>query len=297
MKVICQTTILIVGLLSVQCAFSFQEEFLHRKGKLSSTKIHLIDSTFSTTTYDVQITSDKKDTILGRIRKPIAQGENYPLAFLVVGVETGREVVNMISGFDSVIVFGMDYPFKGEMDFSGWNSIATALALREAGFKTIPQLLLCLDWLCTLPGVDTSNITIAAVSFGVFTAVPAAALDKRVDRLVVIQGGGDLYSFFSANAERLKFPIPPFLAGWLGMLMLAPFEPNDYIEKFSPRPFLLVSGESDVLFPISSVQSLFDHAKEPKEWIKHKSSHLAPDERKLILELTDIVGKKLYGKR
>jgi fermentation-respiration switch protein FrsA (DUF1100 family) len=203
----------------------------------------------------------------------------------------------MISGFDSVIVFGMDYPFKGEMDFSGWKSIATALALREAGYKTIPQLLLCLDWLCTLPEVDTSNITIAAVSFGVFTAIPAAVLDQRVDHLVVIQGGGDLYSVFSANAERLKFPLPPFLAGWVGMIILAPFEPNDYIGKLSPRPFLLVSGESDKLFPISSVQSLFDHAKEPKEWIKHKSTHIAPDARELILELTEIVGKKLYDKR
>jgi len=297
MKTICQIIILIVGLLSVQGAFSFQEGFLHKKGKLSSIKIHPIDSTFSTITYDVQLTSDKKDTIRGRIRKPIAQGINYPLAFLVVGVETDREVVNMISGFDSVIVFGMDYPFKEEMNFSGWKSISTALALREVGYKTIPQLLLCLDWLSTLSEVDTSNITIVAVSFGVFTAVPAAALDRRVDRLVVIQGGGDLYSVFSTNAERLKFPLPPFLAGWVGMIILDPFEPNDYIEKFSPRPFLLVSGESDVLFPISSVQSLFDHAKKPKEWIKHKSSHVAPDERELILELTKLVGKKLYGGR
>jgi dienelactone hydrolase len=297
MKRVCQITILIAGLLSIQDAFSFQERFLHRKVKLSSIKNTPIDSTSSTITYDVQFTSDKKDTIRGRIRKPIAEGINYPLAFLVVGVETGREVVNMISGFDSVIVFGMDYPFKGEMDFSSWKSITTALALREAGYKTIPQLLLCLDWLSTLSEVDTSNITIVAVSFGVFTAVPAAALDRRVDRLVVIQGGGDLYSVFSANAERLKFPLPPFLAGWLGMLMLAPFEPNDYIEKFSPRPFLLISGESDALFPTSSVQSLFDHAKEPKEWIKHKSVHVAPDERELILELTKLVGKKLYGGR
>lgn len=277
--------------------YSQEEYFWNRKGKLSEIKLTAIDSSSSTITYDVCLISDERDTIHGRIRFPHERAKVYPVAFLIVGIETGKDVVEMISGYDEVIVFGMDYKFPGEMDFSGWKGFSTAMLLRRTGFETVPRILLCLDWLSSVPQADTTDLTVIAVSFGVFTAVPAAVIDSRVDRLVIVQAGGDLYSVLTANAERLGFSLPHWLAGWLGTIILAPFEPNDYIGNFSPRPLLIVSGESDVLFPRSSVQSLYEHGKEPKEWIKHKSSHIAPDERELILELTKIVGEKLYKKK
>jgi hypothetical protein len=265
-----------------------------RNGKLATFATFPIRETQDWVISDVVIISDINDTIHGRVRRPRSGGSKYPIAFLVVGIETGREVVGMIHGFDSVIVFSIDYPYNDEMDFSGWKGLTTLLALRHVGYRSVEQIGVSLDWLSSLPEADTNNISVIAVSFGVFAGVPAAASDQRVDRLVVIQAGGDLETILGANAGRLQVSVAPWIAGLVGKSILVPFEPNDYIGCLSPRPVLLVSGEADKLFPEASIQSLFDHAREPKEWIRHKSGHVDPSMENLIGELALIVGNKLY---
>ena len=274
---------------------SDEQEFVRRKGTLRILEKSLVDSTSRTKIFDLWLINDLSDTVRARVKIPLEEMRKFPVALLVVGIETGKDVVNMIEGYDSVIVVGVDYPFEGVFDFAGWNAVKTSYAFREMAFRTIPQLLLCLDWISMQPQVDTTNITMVAVSFGVFTAVPAAAIDRRVDKLVVVQAGGDIAKVLDANAERLGFPVPSWLAGWIGQIIFSPFEPNRYIGLLSPRPVLIISGNADSFFPPESVQSLFDQAADPKEWIRHQSKHVAPNERELILELTQIVGRKLYG--
>ncbi len=268
-----------------------------REEELMKVSKILLATSETSITSDIRLVNVTGDTIYGRIRQPHDKNKKYPAVFLIVGIETGKNVVDMITGYDNVIVFGMDYPFTNEMNFTGWKSISTLFEMRKLGFRTIPQIFICLDWLSSLSCVDTNDITMIAVSFGVFTAVPAAVQDKRIDRLVIIQGGGNLHTVLEANAERLGFSVPVWFAGWIGSMILAPFEPNDYIAEFSPRHLLVVSGESDLLFPQSSVESFYHHARQPKEWIKHQSTHVAPGEDELILELTNIVGKRLYSER
>jgi len=267
---------------------------VRRSANLVSAETLAIRTTQNWTLSDVGIICDNHDTVRGRVRRPVNRNFRYPAAFLVVGIETGREVVDMIAGYDSVIVFGIDYPYSGTLDFSGWKGLTTVLALRSVGFHSVNHIGVSLDWLSSLPEIDTNNISVITVSFGVFAGVPAAVMDTRVDRLVVVQAGGGLETILAANAERLHASVPPWIAGFLGGRILAPFEPNNYIGRFSPRPVLLVSGESDRLFPSSSIQSLFDHAREPKEWIRHRSGHVDPTTEKLIAELASIVGNKLY---
>lgn len=282
--------------LIAQVPQSVIDEFRERKGILVNATLVPGESTTATTIYDFSLVNDRGDTARGSIRLPKVREGHFPVAFLVVGVETGKAVVKMIEGYDSVIVVGIDYPFKGPYDFSGWNAVTSAFAMRAAAYRTVPQILLSLEWLLHHPLVDTNDITIIAVSFGVFTAIPAAVIEKRVHRLAVVQAGGDLAKIIAANSERLSVPLPAWLAGWLGGWILAPFEPNRYIGAFAPRPVLIVSGEGDILFPLSSVESLFEHASQPKEWIKHHSSHVMPGEQELINELTRLVAKRLYGK-
>jgi hypothetical protein len=283
--------------LFAQLPASYVEEFLSLKPTLLRSEEVVLDSTDSFVVTDYSFMTTQSETIRVRARMPSHQTTAYPVALLVVGIETGRNVIEMISGYDNIIVVGIDYPYEGEFDFSGWNSVATSFTLRRTAFKTIPQLLFCLDWISSLPSVDTNDITMVAVSFGVFTGVPAAVIDKRVDRLVVVQAGGDLYEILKANAERLDFFFPDWFSAWTGQMIFAPFEPNRYIGSFAPRPLLIISGEADSFFPLASVQSLYDHARQPKEWIQHTSGHVAPNERELILELTQIVGERLYGKQ
>ncbi|HLF14760.1 MAG TPA: hypothetical protein VI932_07720 [Bacteroidota bacterium] len=263
--------------------------------------VHLLRSTPTTRTYEVNLVVEPGDTIRSMVRRPRPSpgpsDNTHPLAFLVVGIETGKDVVELIEGHDGVVVFGMDYPFEGNFDLSGWGSFGTAFSLRQMAYRTVRNVHLALDWLTRLPEVDTSDVTMIAVSFGVFTGVPAAAADPRIKRLAVVQGGGQIDDVIETNSERLGIPLPAWLAGKIGRGILSPFEPNDHVGAFAPRPFILVSGESDRFFPKESVQSLYNAAGEPKEWIRHAHPHVMPDERGLIRELTKVLAEKLYGRK
>ncbi|MBI4548595.1 MAG: hypothetical protein HY707_11475 [Ignavibacteriae bacterium] len=288
-------SVVLLNTISSLRADSFREDLFKQKGTLLNALIDSITVNDTTIVANVLLINDRNDTIHGRIRYPNTTGKRFPLAILVVGIETGREVVEMIKGYNNVIVFGINYPFRGQFDFSDWKALPTTFALRKAAFKTVAHLLLSLDWLSSQPFVDTTDITMVAVSFGVFTAAPTAAIDSRIDRLVVVQAGGNIAEVIGANADRLGIFLPSWLAGWIAAHILHPFEPNDFIGDVAPRPLLLISGEADTFFPESSVKSFYEHARQPKEWVKHRSGHVYPGEVELVTELTNIVAERLYG--
>lgn len=282
-----------VGVLWAQSYYNFRDGFLDRKGEVERMVLRQVTDSGITVTLDFQLHSSKRDSLSGRIRKPKGEGP-FPAAVLAVGIETGKEVIEMIEGQDSVFIVAIDYPFEGEWNFEGLAAVGTTFRLRSMGFRVVPLLLNLFDWLSTQREIDHSDVSMIAVSFGVFTGVPAAAIDHRMTRLVVVQGGGDLSGVIAHNSERWGVTIPHWLAGWLGGAILAPFEPNKYIPHLSPRPLLMISGEGDSFFPPKSARSLYEHAREPKEIIWHKSHHVAPGEKELIRELTNIVAKRLY---
>lgn len=254
-----------------------------------------VDSTETTLSILLHLVTGEGDTIRAMMRRPRDTAARSPVAFLLVGIETGKEVVDLIQGHDDLVIFGMDYPFEGVFELSGWSGFTTAIELRSMAFRTVENTHAALDYLTSLPYVDTSDITMIAVSFGIFTGVPAAVSDDRVKRLAVVQAGGDLAEVIGGNAERLGIQLPAWLAGKLGEMILGPFEPNDHIADFAPRPLILVTGEGDPFFPMSSLESFYEAAREPKEWLRHSSPHVMPDARELIIELTRILAGKLYG--
>ncbi len=280
--------------LSAQSYYNLRDGFLDRKGEVESMNLRFVEESSLTTTVDFTLYSTKNDSLKGRMRVPKGAGP-FPAALLCVGIETGKDVVAMIEGQDSVILIAVDYPFEGEWNFKGWAAMETTFRLRAMAYRAVPLLLNCLDWVFRQRTVDRNNVTVVAVSFGVFTAVPAAVIDQRVKQLVVVQGGGDLEGVIKHNSERWGVAIPGWLAGWLGGAILQPFEPNKYVFYLFPRKLLMVNGKGDSFFPASSAESLFEHAREPKEGFWHESSHVAPGERELIKELTNIVAKKIYG--
>jgi hypothetical protein len=279
---------------SAQNYFSMRAAFLERKGDVASMRLTFAEESALTTTYDFQLRSTAGDSLSGRLRLPKGNGP-FPAALLCVGIETGKEVVKMIEGQDRVALMAVDYPFEGEMDFSGWKAVGTTFRLRSMAMRTVPLLLTCLDWIFEQRNIDPRDVTVVSVSFGIFTGLPAAVIDRRVKQAVVVQAGGDLAIVIASNAERLGVPIPATLAGWLGGAILAPFEPKKYVPYLTPRKLLMVNGEGDTLFPKASALALYEEAREPKEIVWHKSRHVMPGERALIRELTNVVVERLYG--
>lgn len=278
-----------------QSYYNFRDGFLDRKGSVTAMDLRLVEQNGMTMTFDFLLRSSKGDSLTGRLRMPKGTGP-FPVAILAVGIETGKEVVDMIEGRENVVLLAVDYPFEGDWDFAGFAAIGTTFRLRTMGFRTVPLLMNCVDWLYTRPEVNRSDISMITVSFGSFAGIPAAVIDPRVSRLVVVQAGGDLSLVIAHNAERWGTTLPAWFAGWLGGAILAAFEPTKYVAHLTPRPLLMISGRGDSFFPPKSARILFDRAREPKEQIWHESDHVAPGEKELIKELTNIVAGRLYGR-
>ncbi len=285
---------IVVAELPAQTYFAMRSGFLDRKGEIAEMVLTPISETAATRTVDFFLRSTRGDSISGRMRIPQGKGP-HPAALLCVGIETGKDIIAMIEEGEHVLLMAVDYPFEGEYDFSGWAALGTTFRLRSMAFRTVPLLMNCLDWLFEQPTVNRSDVTVVGVSFGVFTAIPAAVVDQRVSRLVVVEGGGELSTVIAHNARRWGAPVPSWLAGWLGGAILAPFEPNKYIPHLAPRFLFMISGEGDSFFPRTSAESLFEAARQPKEIYWHTSDHAMPGDRERIRELTRIVVKRFYG--
>jgi len=270
--------------------------FLYEKGRLISSEENEISRDSLTRTSDFTLKGSNGLTVRGRLRVPARGMPPYPAVLVASGIETGHLVIELLDERPSVIVMAIRYPYSGDIDFSGLKAISILGEMRKTGLKTIPSMLLALDYLMSFPNVDTNDVAVATVSFGTFVGVPAAVLHPKVNRLIVVQGGGDIAAIVAANAERLEMPLPPKISGWLGHLFLFPFEPNRYIADFSPRQILMVNSPGDLLFPDESAKSLYEHAREPKEIIWHKSKHVMPGELEIVKELTEIVVWKLYSR-
>jgi len=281
---------------SAQSYYNFRDGFLDRKGEIDSLNLLYVEETALTRTFEFSLYSSSDDSLHGRIRIPKGDGP-FPAALLCVGIETGKEVIEMIEGQDSVILMAADYPFEGEWDFRGWAAVGTTFELRSMGLRAVPLLLNCLDWLFRQPEVQRDDVTVVSVSFGAFTGIPAAVFDSRVKQLVVVQAGGNLSGVIAHNSERWGVAIPSWLAGWLGGGILAPFEPTKYIRHLAPRKLVMINSEGDSFFTRESAEELYETAYEPKEIIWHKSAHVAPGEKELIKELTNVVAERIYGER
>ncbi len=249
----------------------------------------------TTITLDFILHAEGGRTARGRLRIPSVGSPPYPLAFLTVGLETGKNVVGMIEGHDSIIVAAIDYPFDPSLDFSGLGGFLKLFQAYGDAAESISSTLLCLQWLLDKPIVDTADVSMISVSFGVFTAVPVAVIEQRFSKLVVIEGGGNLGLIIKTNAKKSGTFVPSWLAGWFGGFVLSRYDPKHYIDNFAPRPVLIVGSAADDFFPAESVQALYDSAKEPKEIIWHERAHVMPYQQDRIRELTRLVAQRLYG--
>jgi len=283
----------VTPLAHAQSYYNLRDAFLARKGTIQSMTLLPVEESAKTRVFDFQLKTST-DSMTGRIRMPKGRGP-HRTGLLAVGIETGKDVVAMIEGHDDVMLMAVDYPFEGEWEFRGWKGLSTTVSLRAMGFRTVPLLLNCLDWLFQQKEVDRNEVIMVAVSFGSFTGIPAAVIDARVKQLVVVQGGGNLSTVIAQNAKRWGTSLPGWLAGWIGNAILSPFEPTRYAPHLSPRPLLMVSGKGDTFFPPRSTHDLFDSAREPKELVWHTTEHIMPGEKELIKELTNVVVRKLYG--
>lgn len=135
----------------------------------------------------------------------------------------------------------------GSPEDSSCYSISTyllMLGLTMPGLRVF-QALRNLDFLQSLPGVNTDRIGCMGISGGGLVAAFSAALDERI-RAAVISGYANT---FRDSIMSVFHCVDNYIPGLLGYCELP-----DLISLIAPRPLLIENGRQDEIFPIQAAE-------------------------------------------
>ncbi len=152
-------------------------------------------------------------------------------------------------------------PSQGNIDMPGWTCDLEA----------------AVEFLYMLPEVDRSKIYLLGSSGGAAASIYAAAHDKRVSAVATLACPAEfdfMADGYTAESLIARFreigiikdaDFPPSVKKWLdGFKTVAPIE---HVGKLSPKPLLLVHGDSDDVVPVEHAERLYAKAGQPKEKI------------------------------
>jgi len=294
--------ILLIAISSAYIYFYYKKDHTHmllaHHSPIQSFEITPISSDSISLVYSILIRTETLPELLCYLRIP-AHRRPSPVMILLGGLNTGREVINLVGETEltrDFVFMSMDYPYKGKKkNVPVLEFIRAIPAIRKAGFNAVGAVLTMIDYLETLPEVNKEQIFVTGVSFGAYFAIASGALDSRVKAVASLYGGGDISLLIEKNVQWG----PKFirkLGGFLAELLVLPVEPLRYVERISPRHFLMVNGSIDEKIPLESVQKLYEQAKQPKELIWFETKHIQPTKSELTQELTEIVNQWLQNK-
>lgn len=142
----------------------------------------------------------------------------------------------------------------------------------------IEDLRSAIDFVSSLPEIDTNFITLLGYSLGGAVSIYTASVDQRINAFI----GWAPVSHLEATFQRILGKEAFQLAGNFGKAAcrngdkqfylqrdfffdLQNLNPQLDISKISPRPTLLIQGLSDEKVPPTETEILFESAKNPKE--------------------------------
>ncbi len=148
----------------------------------------------------------------------------------------------------------------GNLDMLGWT--------RDLGAM--------LDYLCALPEVDKSRLSLLGFSGGAAVSIYVAAGDSRVSSVAACACPAEFGDWTSRDPQPLikRFrdigvirdnDFSPSPRQWFdGFEMVKPI---DYIARISPRPLLIVHGSRDETVSVNDARRLYAKAGEPKKLV------------------------------
>jgi hypothetical protein len=207
-------------------------------------------------------------------------GRTLPLAVIVGGHLTGREAARMLGDTHGGVVAAVSYPFDGDVRPSAATFLREIPKIRGAFLDTPPALMLTLDYLLRLPGVDTTHVEGIGVSLGAPFVVVAGALDPRFTRVWAIHGSGGSYAPLELNMRR-TIPFAPArvaAAAIANVIIDGPrLDPSRWVGRIAPRTFMMINALADERMPRAQVDELFRGAHDPKEQIWMSGGHVHGD--------------------
>jgi fermentation-respiration switch protein FrsA (DUF1100 family) len=288
--------------LSVACTLSSPssqvdgDRNIARRSRLLSAETTFVGMRGRYASYRVRLADDVGLVATGRLLTPRGSGgdvalgattRRYPAVLLNDGRELDSRAIDYLPPeFGDIVVLSLDYPksLPYELDLSA--VFFHGGRLRDAADEVPALFSLGAAYLAGRADADTARIAIAATSFAVPFAVVAAATDDRFRNVALIYGAGDLDGVLAANLTLR----PRFLRSaiaWLATRRFRALEPERHVARIAPRPLVMVNGFDDAQMPRSTVESLYNAAREPKTLVWLRTGHLTPTDTTLVQTLVD----------
>lgn len=223
------------------------------------------------------------------------KGRTLPLAVILGGPYTGRQAARLVGDTRGVVVAALSYPFAGDPRPDAATFLREIPQIRAAFLDTPPAMLLALDYLMHVPGIDTSRVEAVGVSLGAPFVCVAGAMDARFTRVWAIHGSGGSYGPLEMNMRRtIRFAPARVVAAALANVIIAGprLDPEKWVARIAPRPFVMVNAAGDDRLPRADVEALYRSAREPKELVWMTGGHVHGDSA-TIHRLVDIVMQRV----
>ncbi len=122
-------------------------------------------------------------------------------------------------------------------------------------------------WLESRSEIDAKKLGILGTSLGSFMSALTGAMEPRLDRVVLLLGGGGLVdSFFDHPKARPIFQAVELFGLTKEKLktMIAPADPLTYADRLRERKLLMIAASRDDVVPPAAARKLWEAAGKPK---------------------------------
>lgn len=226
------------------------------------------------------------------LRLPESSAATRRTLVVYAGQHTGDRILDLVPERPGVVLIAPLYP---RIDPHG--ALETLLwphAVRGAVFATVAGGMAALARLDST-GVPRGTTAVLAASLGSSFGTIHAALDRRVDELVVIHGGGDLPFVLRRYYQNRGRPAAAVAAPALAWAFVDAFDPVRWIGRVAPRPVLLIASRRDKYFPAASVEALAGAAGDPKKVVWTDTDHVGASKTEIVASIVAEIESYLDG--
>jgi hypothetical protein len=122
-------------------------------------------------------------------------------------------------------------------------------------------------WLASRPEIDDKRLGILGTSLGSFMGALTGAMEPRLDRVVLLLGGGGIVdSFFDHPKARPYFQAVELFGLTKEKLkkMIDPADPLTYSELLKERKLLMIAASRDDIVPPIAARKLWEATGKPR---------------------------------
>lgn len=270
--------------------------FIERRGTLARVELGRDTIIKGYHVRPVTLTSSSGLAVTLTVRRALEDSVgSLPLVVILGGHHTGANAVRILPETRGTIVAAMSYPYTGDPRPDAATFLRDIPKIRGAFLDTPAALMLSLEYLRVLPGVDTTRVEAVGVSLGAPFVCVAGALDPRFTRVWAIHGSGGSFAPLEMNMRR-TIPFAPLryaAAATANVIVAGPrIDPAKWVGRIAPRPFVMVNAADDERMPRAKVDALYAAARQPKELVWLPGAHVRADTA-VIRKLTQVVLERL----